>query len=144
VGTPLLAGKLIKSERLQLANARFLILDEGDRLLDDQFVEQVDAVLAACTNPHLVSQSCLTCVHTGCMHLAGNAWLSMYLLCIPPAHKAQHSKIVTDRPKQSAQVRGLFSASLSETVEDLARTIMHNPVRVTVGEPPCNTASSCA
>lgn len=54
VGTPLLAGKLIKSERLQLAAARFLVLDEGDRLLDEQFVEQVDAVLAACTNPHLV------------------------------------------------------------------------------------------
>jgi hypothetical protein len=47
VGTPLLAGKLIKSERLQLATTRFLVLDE-------QFVEQVDAVLAACTNPHLV------------------------------------------------------------------------------------------
>jgi ATP-dependent RNA helicase DDX52/ROK1 len=54
VGTPLLAGKLIKSERLQLAAAHFLVLDEGDRLLDEQFVEQVDAVLAACTNPHLV------------------------------------------------------------------------------------------
>lgn len=54
VGTPLLAGKLIKSERLHLAAARFLVLDEGDRLLDEQFVEQVDAVLAACTNPHLV------------------------------------------------------------------------------------------
>jgi superfamily II DNA/RNA helicase len=33
-----------------------------------------------------------------------------------------------------SQVRALFSASLSETVEELARTIMHNPVRVTVGE----------
>jgi superfamily II DNA/RNA helicase len=53
-GTPLLAGKLIKSARLQLGNTRFLVLDEGDRLLDDQFIEQVDAVLAACTSPHLV------------------------------------------------------------------------------------------
>lgn len=34
------------------------------------------------------------------------------------------------------QVRALFSASLSETVEDLARTIMHAPVRVTVGKEP--------
>lgn len=33
---------------------RFLVLDEGDRLLDEQFVEQVDAVLAACTSPKLV------------------------------------------------------------------------------------------
>ncbi len=34
------------------------------------------------------------------------------------------------------QVRALFSASLSEAVEDLARTLMHEPLRVTVGAPP--------
>lgn len=31
-------------------------------------------------------------------------------------------------------VRSLFSATLPDTVEELARTIMHDAVRITVGE----------
>jgi ATP-dependent RNA helicase DDX52/ROK1 len=30
--------------------------------------------------------------------------------------------------------RSLFSATLPETVEELARSIMHDPVRIVVGE----------
>mmetsp|Transcript_7095 Transcript_7095/g.20780 ORF Transcript_7095/g.20780 Transcript_7095/m.20780 type:complete len:522 (-) Transcript_7095:3668-5233(-) len=84
VATPLLVGGAVAGGRLALGSARHVVLDEGDRLLDDQFLEQVDAVLAVCTSPHLV--------------------------------------------------RSLFSASLSEAVEGLARSMMHDPVRVTVGE----------
>ena len=54
VATPLLAGAALVAGRLDLGAARHCVLDEGDRLLDEQFVQQVDAVLAACTSPHLV------------------------------------------------------------------------------------------
>lgn len=91
VATPLLVSSTIGSGRLTLDHVRFLVLDEGDRLLDEQFVQQVDAVIAACTSPHLV--------------------------------------------------RSLFSASLSESVEELARSMMHSPLRITVGERGAATAS---
>lgn len=54
VATPLLVGGAVAGGRLALGSARHVVLDEGDRLLDDQFLEQVDAVLAVCTSPHLV------------------------------------------------------------------------------------------
>lgn len=63
LGTPLLAGQQVAAKKLALDGARFLILDEGDRLLDEQFVEQVDAVLAACTAPDLVRRKSKTCFH---------------------------------------------------------------------------------
>lgn len=55
VATPLLVSSTLESSRLSLAGVRFLVLDEGDRLLDEQFVQQVDTVIAACTSPHLVT-----------------------------------------------------------------------------------------
>lgn len=38
------------------------------------------------------------------------------------------------REHKVSQVRSLFSASLSEAVEELARSMMHSPLRITVGE----------
>lgn len=58
----------------------------------------------------------------------------MLILCSVPASDAPHNLSNTLLVAPAAQVRALFSASLSETAEDLARTIMHAPLRVTVGE----------
>lgn len=55
MATPLLVSSALQSSHLSLAGVRFLVLDEGDRLLDEQFVQQVDTVIAACTSPHLVT-----------------------------------------------------------------------------------------
>lgn len=61
----------------------YLVLDESDKLFELGFVEQIDLVVKACSNPSIV--------------------------------------------------RCLFSATLPDTVEDLARSIMHDAVRVIVG-----------
>ena len=57
---------------------------ESDKLFEMGFVEQIDSVVAAYTNPKII--------------------------------------------------RALFSATLPDTVEELARSIMHDAVRVTIGE----------
>ena len=60
-----------------------LVLDEGDRLLDMGFLEQVDEIMSACSSS-----------------------------------KINHY---------------LFSATLPPSIEQLARTVMKNPIRVTIG-----------
>jgi ATP-dependent RNA helicase DDX52/ROK1 len=60
-----------------------LVLDESDKLLELGFVEEIDSVVAACSNPSII--------------------------------------------------RSLFSATLPDSVEVLARTIMHGAVRVIIG-----------
>lgn len=62
----------------------FLVMDESDKLFEMGFVEQIDSVVAACSNPRVT--------------------------------------------------RALFSATLPDTVEELARSIMHDAVRITIGE----------
>lgn len=61
----------------------FLVLDESDKLFELGFVEQIDSVVKACSNPSII--------------------------------------------------RSLFSATLPDKVEELARSIMHDAVRVIVG-----------
>ena len=61
-----------------------LVLDEADKLFELGFVDQIDAIVEACTRPGVV--------------------------------------------------RSLFSATLPETVEELARSVMQDPIRITVGE----------
>eukprot|EP00899_Mesostigma_viride_P011537 jgi/Mesvir1/20384/Mv12289-RA.1 len=82
--TPLLLEHLLEAGKVNLKRAEFLVLDEADKLFEMGFVEQVDAILAACD----ASRLC----------------------------------------------KALFSATLPDTVEELARTVMHDPVRVTIGE----------
>lgn len=43
----------LKTEELDLKNVERLVLDEGDRLLEQGFLEQTDEILSACSNPNL-------------------------------------------------------------------------------------------
>ena len=54
VTTPLRLCRLLKKKRIDLGQVRFLVLDETDKLLDMGFVEQIDAIMAACKHPGLV------------------------------------------------------------------------------------------
>ncbi|OAO14304.1 DEAD/DEAH box RNA helicase [Blastocystis sp. ATCC 50177/Nand II] len=83
VATPLRLISTIASKTIDFAGVEVLVLDEGDKLFEDSFVEQIDAILAACTNPRLQ--------------------------------------------------RLLFSATLPSGVEDLARTVLRDPIRVVIG-----------
>eukprot|EP00850_Spirogloea_muscicola_P001852 SM000007S20812 [mRNA] locus=s7:350237:354445:- [translate_table: standard] len=84
VSTPLRLSNLLGAGVIKLDSVQFLVLDESDKLFELGFVEQIDAVIAACSNPGLS--------------------------------------------------RSLFSATLLESVEELARTIMPDPIRVVIGE----------
>ncbi|CAI5511856.1 unnamed protein product [Closterium sp. Naga37s-1] len=115
-----------------------LVLDGEDKLFEMGFVEQIDGVVAACTLPARI----LT--------------LTLCLLLVPfhmhsPPHRVQH--LVLDEADKlfemgfveqidgvvaacslPALTRSLFSATLPEAVEQLARSVMHDPVRIVVGD----------
>jgi ATP-dependent RNA helicase DDX52/ROK1 len=83
VATPMRLLKLVSDGLLSLATVEYLVLDEADRLFESDFVQQADAVFAACSNPALT--------------------------------------------------RAMFSATVGERPERLARAVMFSPVRVIVG-----------
>ncbi|KAI3447615.1 hypothetical protein Pfo_004280 [Paulownia fortunei] len=83
ISTPFRLQFAIHKRKLDLSKVEVLVLDESDKLFELGLVEQVDAVVKACSNPSIL--------------------------------------------------RSLFSATLPDTVEELARTIMHDAVRVIIG-----------
>jgi ATP-dependent RNA helicase DDX52/ROK1 len=83
ISTPFRVQYAIKKRKLDLSKVEYLVLDESDKLFELGLVEQVDAVVKACSNPSIL--------------------------------------------------RSLFSATLPDSVEELARTIMHDAVRVIIG-----------
>ena len=90
VATPMRLKILLQHEKIDLSKVLHLVLDEADKLFEMGFVEQIDAVVAACNHRDVT--------------------------------------------------RALFSATLPEKVEELARSVMARPMRLTVGER--NSASS--
>ncbi|PKU77662.1 DEAD-box ATP-dependent RNA helicase 57 [Dendrobium catenatum] len=90
VSTPLRVDFAVRKRKLDLSRVEYLVLDESDKLFELGFVEQIDSVVKACSNPSII--------------------------------------------------RSLFSATLPDSVEELARTIMHDAVRVIVGRK--NSASA--
>ena len=90
VATPMRLKILLQDDKINLSKVLYLVLDEADKLFEMGFVEQIDAVVAACDNKKIT--------------------------------------------------RALFSATLPEKVEELARSVMPRPIRLTVGER--NSASS--
>ncbi|KAI6159532.1 P-loop containing nucleoside triphosphate hydrolase protein [Pisolithus thermaeus] len=53
ISTPLRLVAAVQEGNLELNNVRHLILDEADRLLDNEFIAQVQEVVAACTYPEV-------------------------------------------------------------------------------------------
>ncbi|CAN6176448.1 unnamed protein product [Urochloa humidicola] len=90
VSTPLRLDHAVKKRDLDLSSVEYLVLDESDKLFELGFVEVIDSVVEACSNPSII--------------------------------------------------RSLFSATLPDSIEALARTIMHDAIRVIVGRK--NSASS--
>lgn len=74
-------------------------------------------------------------------YTARQSMLACSLISISPAvlyrrviHHVSHPPHSAHAAGGGPQVRSLFSASLSEAVEGLARSMMHAPLRVTVGD----------
>nr|GAT43614.1 predicted protein [Mycena chlorophos] len=53
ISTPLRLVSALKAGNLELGNVRHLILDEADRMLDPEFLSQIEEVVAACTHSSL-------------------------------------------------------------------------------------------
>ncbi|KAF9454979.1 P-loop containing nucleoside triphosphate hydrolase protein [Macrolepiota fuliginosa MF-IS2] len=53
ISTPLRLVASLRAETFDLRNVRHLVLDEADRLLDAEFLSQVQEIVAACTHPNI-------------------------------------------------------------------------------------------
>ncbi|PWO00874.1 P-loop containing nucleoside triphosphate hydrolase protein [Tilletiopsis washingtonensis] len=53
ITTPMRLVNALEAKEVDLSGVRHLVLDEADRLLEEGFLEQTDAVLAACSHPEL-------------------------------------------------------------------------------------------
>ncbi|KDO25053.1 hypothetical protein SPRG_09782 [Saprolegnia parasitica CBS 223.65] len=83
IATPLRLVHLITESALALDKVDMICLDEADRLFEMGFVEQIDEVFAACTNPSLQ--------------------------------------------------RMMFSATMLEGVEEMAQSVLKDPIKVAIG-----------
>lgn len=68
ITTPMRLVHLVKEDAVDLSHVLHLVLDEGDKLLEMGFLEQVDTILAACThtslNRHLLSATLSSAVES--------------------------------------------------------------------------------
>ncbi|KIY67513.1 P-loop containing nucleoside triphosphate hydrolase protein [Cylindrobasidium torrendii FP15055 ss-10] len=53
ISTPLRLASFVTSKSIELDNVRHLVLDEADRMLDAEFLDQVQETITACTHPQL-------------------------------------------------------------------------------------------
>ncbi|GBE78614.1 P-loop containing nucleoside triphosphate hydrolase protein [Sparassis latifolia] len=53
ISTPLRLVAALRADHIQLDNVRHVILDEADRMLDAEFLSQIQEVIAACTHPKI-------------------------------------------------------------------------------------------
>ncbi|RDB28566.1 DEAD-box ATP-dependent RNA helicase 57 [Hypsizygus marmoreus] len=53
ISTPLRLVTSLQSGKLELGNVRHLILDEADRMLDVEFLPQMEEIFASCTHPQI-------------------------------------------------------------------------------------------
>ncbi|OQS01510.1 DEAD/DEAH box RNA helicase [Achlya hypogyna] len=83
IATPLRLVHLITESKVALDTVNMICLDEADRLFEMGFVEQIDEVFAACTNPSLQ--------------------------------------------------RMMFSATMLEGVEDMAQSVLKDPIKIAIG-----------
>lgn len=100
-------ASLLAQKKISTHAVEFLVLDEADKLFEMGFVEQIDAVVHACDNPDDDNDD---------------------------DKKKKKKKSPAKTTKKKKCLKALFSATLPETAERLARSVMHHCVRLTVGE----------
>ncbi len=82
LATPLRLARALKRKSICLADARFLILDEADKLFEEGLLPQIDSIVHGCSNPDKVGLlptlipgacSCQLCANRPCI-LPATAW----------------------------------------------------------------------
>eukprot|EP01117_Protostelium_nocturnum_P019228 TRINITY_DN827_c1_g1_i2.p1 TRINITY_DN827_c1_g1~~TRINITY_DN827_c1_g1_i2.p1 ORF type:complete len:576 (-),score=272.66 TRINITY_DN827_c1_g1_i2:29-1756(-) len=84
ITTPMRLVRLVNEENVKLNGVQWLIFDEADRLFDEEFLQQIDNIIAACSSPSLK-------------------------VC-------------------------LFSATMLPSIENIAKTIQKDPIKITIGK----------
>ena len=95
-------------KKISTHSVEFLVLDEADKLFEMGFVEQIDAIVHACDNPDDTNDD--------------------------DDKKKKKKSPSSKTTKKKKCLKALFSATLPETAERLARSVMHHCVRLTVGK----------
>ena len=112
VSTPLRLASLLEKKKISTHAVEFLVLDEADKLFEMGFVEQIDAIVHACDSNETTKTD--------------------------DKNNGKKSSSGTKKKQGISRKRrclkALFSATLPETAERLARSVMHHCVRLTVGE----------
>lgn len=146
VTTPLRIGRLVQRKKIDLAPVQHLVLDEADKLLELKDtrstvsnLHQVDKIMGACTHPGLVRIERL-------YDIIGfvSALIDVQFILVMNVNRKLQPRIACNAQQGDtgtltqciglSQVTGIFSATIPDTVESLARTFLKDPVRVTVGD----------
>eukprot|EP01105_Mastigella_eilhardi_P025645 TRINITY_DN7041_c0_g1_i1.p1 TRINITY_DN7041_c0_g1~~TRINITY_DN7041_c0_g1_i1.p1 ORF type:complete len:687 (+),score=223.05 TRINITY_DN7041_c0_g1_i1:47-2062(+) len=127
VSTPLRLVYMIKHEAITLSHVQILVLDEADKLFDDSFVEQVDEVIAACKGLIDQREQQMT-AEKNKKKGKGDAEQRH-----ENATKDEEAEKVTSLQSARPIQVCMFSATMLPQVEQLAASVMRDPVRVWVG-----------
>jgi ATP-dependent RNA helicase DDX52/ROK1 len=93
-------ASLLRQKKISTHAVEFLVLDEADKLFEMGFVEQIDAVVHACDNPDDTNDD-------------------------DDKKKKKKKKSPSSKTtKKKKCLKALFSATLPETAERLARSVM--------------------
>ena len=104
-------ASLLRQKKISTHAVEFLVLDEADKLFEMGFVEQIDAVVHACDNPDDTNDD------------------------DDDTKKKKKKKSPSSKTTEKKKcLKALISATLPESAERLARSVMHHCVRLTVGE----------
>ena len=132
VATPLRLVKMILARQVDLSIVRTIVFDEADRLFDQQFVEQIDEIVAACQKS--IAEKVSKMGKGKEMEMQGEKKDEKEC-------EKEEDKEEEEEEKNKPQEVGvrrlqvcLFSATMMPQVEQLAGSLMTSPVRVLVGK----------
>lgn len=88
ISSPLALVKAIRRGHVRLDDISILVLDEADKLLEASLVQQLDAILAACTHPSLQKVLLSATIPTGVEQLAATFMVDPVRIVVGPANAA--------------------------------------------------------
>ena len=149
ISTPQRLASLQQEGKLDLSRVCYLVLDEADQLFEGGFLEQIDAVMAAVGTEH--TKRAEEASAAAATIKARRGWpvleptgptIRSPRPCLGPPQGKKGSKVggkkggaavAAEEVPPVPVVKCLFSATLPDKVEEVAKTVLRQPLRITVG-----------